>query len=45
MNAMRNIETEDVYVAPMLAEAGDFADLTQGEGDGIPEQVEGQFED
>ncbi|MFB8034008.1 lasso RiPP family leader peptide-containing protein [Streptomyces sp. NPDC056004] len=25
-----NIETDDVYEAPLLAEVGDFADLTQG---------------
>ncbi|WP_181923967.1 lasso RiPP family leader peptide-containing protein [Streptomyces inhibens] len=25
-----NIETDDVYEAPVLVEAGDFADLTQG---------------
>lgn len=45
MSEMLNIETEDVYEAPMLGKAGDFADFTQGEGDGIPEQIEGQFED
>lgn len=30
MSETLNIETEDVYEAPMLAEAGNFADLTQG---------------
>ncbi|MEU4848267.1 lasso RiPP family leader peptide-containing protein [Streptomyces gilvosporeus] len=25
-----NIETADVYQAPLLVEAGDFADVTQG---------------
>ncbi len=45
MDAMLNIETEDVYEAPMLAKAGDFAGLTQGEGDAIPEPLGGQYED
>lgn len=31
MNQTLNIETEDVYEAPILAEAGDFAHSTQGE--------------
>jgi hypothetical protein len=30
MNETLNIETEDTYEAPMLMEAGDFTDLTQG---------------
>jgi hypothetical protein len=29
-NETLNIETEDVYETPMLAEVGDFADITQG---------------
>jgi hypothetical protein len=32
MSETLNIEIEDVYEAPMLAEAGDFAHLTQGVG-------------
>ncbi|MEU7044157.1 lasso RiPP family leader peptide-containing protein [Streptomyces varsoviensis] len=37
MSETLHIETADVYEPPVLAEAGDFADLTQGPGGGIPE--------
>ncbi|MFG3242846.1 MULTISPECIES: lasso RiPP family leader peptide-containing protein [unclassified Streptomyces] len=37
MNETLNIETADVYEAPLLAEAGDFADLTQGGGNSYTE--------
>ncbi|MEU9624597.1 MULTISPECIES: lasso RiPP family leader peptide-containing protein [unclassified Streptomyces] len=30
MSETLNIEPADVYEAPLLAEVGDFADLTQG---------------
>ncbi len=36
MDQTLNIKTEDVYEAPMLSEAGDFAGLTQGEGTASP---------
>lgn len=38
MNEALNIETEDVYEAPMLSEAGDFADLTHGASYDYPER-------
>jgi hypothetical protein len=31
MSETLNIDTEDVYEAPMLVQAGDFTDLTQGD--------------
>ncbi|MGB6163377.1 MAG: lasso RiPP family leader peptide-containing protein [Pseudonocardiaceae bacterium] len=32
MSEALNIETEDVYEAPMVTEAGNFTELTQGTG-------------
>ncbi|WP_371628253.1 lasso RiPP family leader peptide-containing protein [Streptomyces sp. NBC_00341] len=36
INALE-FEAEDVYEAPLLAEVGDFANLTQGGGSFYPE--------
>ncbi|MDJ1134488.1 lasso RiPP family leader peptide-containing protein [Streptomyces iconiensis] len=41
MSETLNIETADVYEAPLLAEAGDFADLTQGAAGRWPEGIGG----
>ncbi|MGH3831856.1 MAG: lasso RiPP family leader peptide-containing protein [Pseudonocardiaceae bacterium] len=43
MNETLNIETEDVYEAPILAEAGNFANLTQGGGNKSSEGFLGNF--
>ncbi|MEV0265136.1 lasso RiPP family leader peptide-containing protein [Streptomyces sp. NPDC050617] len=37
MSGTLHIETADVYETPLLAEAGDFAELTQGRGYDWPE--------
>jgi hypothetical protein len=37
MSELLNIGTEDVYEVPMLAEAGDFTDRTQGYDTYMPE--------
>ncbi|MFH8985932.1 lasso RiPP family leader peptide-containing protein [Streptomyces varsoviensis] len=37
MSETLHIESADVYETPVLAEAGDFAELTQGYGYGAPE--------
>ncbi|MFE7114040.1 lasso RiPP family leader peptide-containing protein [Streptomyces sp. NPDC057654] len=37
MSETLHIETADVYETPVLAEAGDFAELTQGPGGDVPE--------
>ncbi|MGR4849383.1 lasso RiPP family leader peptide-containing protein [Streptomyces sp. LARHCF252] len=34
---LMTVETVDFYEPPLLAEAGAYADLTQGEGGGEPE--------
>ncbi|MFE6922953.1 lasso RiPP family leader peptide-containing protein [Nocardia sp. NPDC057663] len=39
MNETLNIEPAEVYEIPLLAEAGDFADLTQG---GVRGATEGE---
>ncbi|MDJ1130566.1 lasso RiPP family leader peptide-containing protein [Streptomyces iconiensis] len=36
-NVTLNIEPDEVYEAPLMAEAGDFAELTQGGGIFYPE--------
>lgn len=37
---LKSIETEDVYEAPLLAEAGEYAEMTQGNsGFVIPEGI------
>jgi hypothetical protein len=41
MSELLNIGTEDLYEVPMLAEAGDFTDRTQGIGDSDPEGTSG----
>ncbi len=37
MSETLHIESADVYETPLLAEAGDFAELTQGRGYLFPE--------
>lgn len=41
MDQTLNIETEDVYEAPMLAEAGNFTHSTQGVGEAYSEGLSG----
>ncbi|MFH8985931.1 lasso RiPP family leader peptide-containing protein [Streptomyces varsoviensis] len=43
MSETLHIETADVYEPPVLAEAGDFAELTQGRGIRFPEGSGARF--
>jgi len=45
MSETLNIDTEDVYEAPLLAEAGHFGDLTQGAVGEKNEAGFGKYED